>query len=132
MTDTKITGTITHITRMSNSRMGNPRWHVSFVDADGTFHAFPTESDASVAYGLDNPEFKGTEVEFTIRRGQIVHAEPLVYVVTFSREKIAGPGALDSLRRVTWTEAHAILREAAHIPKHGRIVNAQTLEIVGA
>lgn len=72
-----ITGTITNLSPMNNSRMGNPRWSVSIVDADNTPHVFGTQPDAACAYGLDNPEFKSGPVEFTIERGQITYAEPV-------------------------------------------------------
>lgn len=72
-----IIGTIAALMRMNSSRNGNPRWSVSFVEADSTPHVFPTQPDASCAYGLDNPEFTGVPVEFTIKGRQITHVEPV-------------------------------------------------------
>lgn len=54
-----------------------------------------------------------------------------MYVVTFDQREITGPGAIDGLKRMTLGEATALLELAARIPKHGRIVNAQTLATVG-
>jgi len=54
------------------------------------------------------------------------------YVVTFDRRPVAGPGALDGLRRMDLDEARSTLRLASRIPKHGRIIDTQTLEPVGA
>jgi hypothetical protein len=52
------------------------------------------------------------------------------YVVTFDPRPIVGPGAIDQLRRMPLADAEATLALAARIPKHGRIVDADTLEII--
>jgi len=52
------------------------------------------------------------------------------YVVTFNPDRIAGPGAIDGLRRMTLADARKLVAGAALIPMHGRIVNAETLEVV--
>lgn len=52
------------------------------------------------------------------------------YVVTFDRRPVVGPGALDGLRRTTLEFARETLRIASRIPKHGRIIDAETLEEV--
>jgi hypothetical protein len=51
-----------------------------------------------------------------------------LYVVTFNPRPIAGPGAISGLRRMPLDEARKVLTLAARIPKHGRIVDAATLE----
>jgi hypothetical protein len=53
-----------------------------------------------------------------------------MYVVTFDPRPVTGPGAIEGLRRMPLDEARGVLTEAGHIPKHGRIVHAVTLEIV--
>lgn len=50
-----------------------------------------------------------------------------MYVVTFDPRPVAGPGAIDGLRRMTLREARRVLVLAASIPKHGRIIDADTL-----
>lgn len=51
------------------------------------------------------------------------------YVVTFDTRRIDGPGAVKWLRRMTLDEARELVWFAA--PTHtGRIVNAETLEVV--
>lgn len=52
------------------------------------------------------------------------------YVVTFSREAIVGPGAVDGLRRMTLADARSLVGYAARIPKHGRVIDAHTLEVI--
>lgn len=52
------------------------------------------------------------------------------YVVTFDPRPVVGPGALTGLRRMNLAEAQRLLSEAARIPKRGRIVDAETLEVV--
>jgi hypothetical protein len=51
-----------------------------------------------------------------------------LYVVTFARGSIAGPGALNGLRRMPLADARGLRGFAA--PMRGRIVNATTLREV--
>lgn len=44
--------------RLPNSRMGNPRWRVTFTD--GTVAI--TTSDASISYAINNPEYRNNDV----------------------------------------------------------------------
>lgn len=67
----KIT-TIASLQPARSSVNGNPRWYVHL--GDGT--QYYTQPDAACAYGLDNPEMKGT-VEVTIERGQITYVKPV-------------------------------------------------------
>jgi hypothetical protein len=53
-----------------------------------------------------------------------------MYVVTFDPRPVTGPGAIEGLRRMPLDEARGVLTEAGRIPKHGRIVNAVTLDVV--
>jgi hypothetical protein len=55
-----------------------------------------------------------------------------LYVVTFDPRPVTGPGAIAGLRLMSLDEAHGLFTEAGRIPKHGRIVNAVTLEEVPA
>lgn len=57
-------------------------------------------------------------------------AGPAQYVVTFDPRPVAGPGAIEGLRRMTLAEAHATLTVADRIPKSGRIIDAVTLATV--
>lgn len=50
------------------------------------------------------------------------------YVVTFNPHPVAGPGALEGLRRMSLTEALETVSLAASIPRAGRVINAHTLE----
>ena len=52
------------------------------------------------------------------------------YVVTFDPRPAYGPGSVDGLRRMTLADARDLLADALLIPKHGRIVNAATLETI--
>lgn len=51
------------------------------------------------------------------------------YVVTFDPRPVVGIGALDGLRRTTLESARETLAWAARIPKHGRIIDIETLEV---
>ena len=64
---------ISLLKRANNSVDGNPRWRVYLND--GTM--YHTKVDASVAFGLDNPEYKDCDVEVTIEQGQIVYVTPV-------------------------------------------------------
>ena len=66
----------------------------------------------------------GAEPDDAVPRDQAA-----VYVVTFDPRPVAGPGAIDGLRRMPLDGARGVLTEAGRIPKHGRIVNADTLRV---
>lgn len=53
-----------------------------------------------------------------------------MFVVTFNPRPITGPGSVDQLRQMSLQEARELVAYAASIPKHGRIVNVETLEVV--
>jgi hypothetical protein len=53
---------IAKIERLNDSRNGNPRFRVALELPDGTWWTRQTESDASVNYGIENPEFRDTPV----------------------------------------------------------------------
>lgn len=77
MKNRKIVKTIAKIEAMISSANANPRYMLYFTDGE----ALPTAVDASVAYGIENPEFRGVPVEFEVTpRGQIVHATPVTEV----------------------------------------------------
>lgn len=66
--------TIAHLERLNHSRNGNPAYRIYFTD--GT--VVRTETDASIAYAIGNPEFRDVPVEFTVTRaGRVSHAEPV-------------------------------------------------------
>lgn len=65
---------IVSLTRLNSSASGNPRWLVLLDDGTET----TTQSDASINYGIENPEYRNTSltVEFS-RAGRItdIHIE---------------------------------------------------------
>lgn len=72
MNTTLIVGRITQIGRMTSSKNDNPRFRVT-IDGYGQF---PTQPDASIAYAIENPEYRGREVKIHLNgRGHIVHVE---------------------------------------------------------
>lgn len=74
MAETTFVRTIERLDRMDSSANGNPRYLVTFTDGTGK----PTSPDASIAYALPNPEFRGVPVTFTQNgRGHITHAVPV-------------------------------------------------------
>lgn len=52
----------------------------------------------------------------------------MTYVVTFNQNDLTD---VSQLRHMSLADAQSLLALAARIPKHGRIVNVETLEIVG-
>lgn len=52
------------------------------------------------------------------------------YVVTFASRAPSNHGMLAGLRRMTLEEAYSVHNMGRLIPKFGRIVNAETLEVV--
>ena len=74
MADTYRDGlTIARIERRESSRNGNPRFNVIFTD--GT--AAPTGVDASVAYEINNPEYRNVPLRVRFNsRGSIVDVTP--------------------------------------------------------
>jgi len=52
------------------------------------------------------------------------------YVVTFDRRHAITASTLNGLRRMTLSDARATIALADRIPKHGMIVNVETLEII--
>lgn len=66
--------TILTLERLRNSGNGNPRYRVTFTDGESAV----TQTDASIGYGIGNPEFKDVPVRFTVSKaGRITHAEPV-------------------------------------------------------
>ena len=59
-----------------------------------------------------------------------IDSDPAAYVVTFDPRPVAGPGAIAGLRRMSLDDARRLLADAARIPHHGRIIDADTLETV--
>ena len=58
---------------LTNSKAGNPRYKVFFTDGTSAI----TKIDASVAWGLGNPENVAPNiVEVTFERGKIVYVTP--------------------------------------------------------
>jgi hypothetical protein len=54
------------------------------------------------------------------------------YVLTFDPRPVTSAEALNGLRRMPLAEARDLSAEAARIPMHGRIIDAETLEVVSA
>lgn len=55
-------GEIDHTERMVSSNAGNPRFRVFFKSGE----SYPTAVDASVAYGINNPELNSGPVRVTL------------------------------------------------------------------
>lgn len=45
---------ITGVERLKNSNQGNPRFDITFIDAEGAVHKFRTVSNSSCAYDVEN------------------------------------------------------------------------------
>jgi hypothetical protein len=68
------TKTIDRIERLSNSRNGNPAYRLHFTDGTSA----RTQSDASISYVVDGPEFRRGPVAFTTTKaGRIFDASPV-------------------------------------------------------
>lgn len=66
--------TIDHLESLRNSVNGNPRFKVHFTDGTTAL----TQTDASVNYGLGNPENIGVPVKVTATpSGRIAHVQPV-------------------------------------------------------
>lgn len=73
-TEIKFTDRLVHTERMASSRNGNPRYMLHF--ASGV--ALPTTPDAGIAYGINNREYWGCDLEITKNgRGHVIYVTPL-------------------------------------------------------
>lgn len=61
--------------RMNSSANANPRFRVHFKSGV----SYPTKPDASVAYGIENPEYNSGPVRVTLERDQIVYVTPATF-----------------------------------------------------
>jgi hypothetical protein len=61
-------GTIARLDRRKASTNGNPRYRVTLVGQA----TIDTETDASVNYAIDNPEYRDVPVILTLERSKIV------------------------------------------------------------
>lgn len=68
----QFTDVIESIKRIDGSGNGNPAYRVTF--ASGRTHR--TQADASIAYGITNPEYQDVPVLVSLQNDQIVYAEP--------------------------------------------------------
>lgn len=66
---------IVGLERMPSSKNGNSRWRVSFAE-----HASaPTEVDGSVAYGINNSEYRDVDLAVTLNsRGHVAYLRPVI------------------------------------------------------
>jgi hypothetical protein len=63
---------IDHTVRLNNTVNGNPRYRVYFTDGTEAV----TQSDASVAYGIENSDMQGVPLLISFsRNGTIVYAK---------------------------------------------------------
>lgn len=70
MADKEIRTQIHSLQRLNNSVNGNPRYRVTFTDG-GTAD---TQSDASINYGIGNPEYRDVPVIVSLSKaGRITH-----------------------------------------------------------
>jgi len=71
MSDTR---TVKSLTRKNSSRNGNPKFEVTFTD--GT--RLTTATDTSLAYGIENSEYKRDPHEVvTNRKGDLIDLRPV-------------------------------------------------------
>ena len=57
-------GVISGITRLKNSRNGNPRWEVTLDNGN----TYITMSDGYVGYEIDNVDYRGVTVELALTK----------------------------------------------------------------
>ena len=77
MGNTTIVGKVTATQRMASSRNGNPRFMITIMTTEGEAVAHSTSPDASIAYGIENREYREQDHEFVINsKGSIVYANP--------------------------------------------------------
>jgi hypothetical protein len=62
MTDTTVVKTIARVRALNASAAGNPRFKVTFTDGTSAL----TQTDAAVNYAIENSEYQGVPVEFTM------------------------------------------------------------------
>lgn len=67
-----ITGTITKLNRLTNTRNGNPRYEVFIDQGDGFPVVLVTSSDSSIASALNNGEYQSEAHEFTLSRKGLI------------------------------------------------------------
>ena len=61
-------GTIARLDRRNSSTNGNPRYRVTLVGQA----TIDTETDASVNYAIDNPEYRDVPIVLTLERNKVV------------------------------------------------------------
>ena len=74
-----VTGLVAGPERVGTSRMGNPSYSVHIVTVDGEVRTYRTQSNAGIAYAINNQEYRKTVHTFHLTRaGRIRWAEPTV------------------------------------------------------
>lgn len=64
MTEHTDEGVITHLERLNSSTMGNPAYRVHLDNGN----VYRTQSNSSVAYEIDNQEFRGVTVRLLLTK----------------------------------------------------------------
>jgi hypothetical protein len=68
------TKTIVGIDRMPSSRNGNPRYRLTFDDGTSA----PLQPDSSIAYGINNREYRSGPVRVTFNgRGHVTYVKTI-------------------------------------------------------
>lgn len=68
----QVTGTIVKLDRMNGSVNGNPAWRITLDGGE----VLRTQSDSSISYALNNPEFRDVPVTFELTKaGRVFNAK---------------------------------------------------------
>lgn len=106
MTDTTFTARITRIERMKSSAYGNPRFMLTF----DTGKSYPTQPDAMLAYGIENPEYRDGPVEVTLNgREHVTYVRPVSAATAVENSDgtvtLVAPEEWSDIDRDTWAGA---------------------------
>ena len=65
-------GTLRGTDRAGMSTMGNPIYRLIIEDENGVFRTYLTQSNASLSYGITNPEYRDALCDFELTRAHRV------------------------------------------------------------
>lgn len=105
---------------LPNSRSGNPRWRLTFVDGEGNVLVARTESDAAVSYDIPNllnsrlrDQAKAVRVEFT-PAGHVAYIKPVRTIRFRTAHKDTGSNV--TTFKVTWRDFDGVRRQQSVRP----------------
>jgi heat shock protein HspQ len=67
-----ITGYLRGTERAGMSSMGNPNYRLIIEDLNGEYRTYVTQSNASLGYGITNPEYRNALCEFELTKAHRV------------------------------------------------------------